>query len=174
MFIIGLYHKVLIPLPHKIQICTYGQNQSIILKDSERLAVETGFRQGTAIAFGCVSCRTAQIDWTFQQGHRFADGDVTCICQLLGKTFLVGRHRRACRPVPAVGENLSWTVRTRKCSQGHRTGQAERQQSSGSLAEGHWQGSERPDIQAFFISLGARYKRIRKRPGSTLAATLCV
>ncbi|WP_438850284.1 helix-turn-helix domain-containing protein [Bacteroides acidifaciens] len=24
-----------------------------------------------------------------------------------------------------------------------------------SLAEGHWQGSERPDIQAFFISLGA-------------------
>ncbi|WP_289691641.1 IS630 family transposase, partial [Bacteroides acidifaciens] len=32
------------------------------------------------------------------------------------------------------------------------------------MAEGHWQGSERPDIQAFFISLGARYKRIRKRP----------
>ena len=44
------------------------------------------------------------------------------------------------------------------------TGQTEREQSQGSLAESHRQGSERPDVRAFFISIGARYKRIRKRP----------
>ena len=115
MFIIGLYHKVLIPLPHKIQICTYGQNQINPIKGFRTLGVGNGFPTGRQpLLSDALSCRTAQIDWTFQQGHR--------------------------------------------------TGQAERQQSSGSLAEGHWQGSERPDIQAFFISLGARCKRIRKRP----------
>ena len=115
MFIIGLYHKVLIPLPHKIQICIYGQNQINPIKGFRTLGVGNGFPTGRQpLLSDALSCRTAQIDWTFQQGHR--------------------------------------------------TGQAERQQSSGSLTEGHWQGSERPDIQAFFISLGARYKRIRKRP----------
>ena len=115
MFIIGLYHKVLIPLPHKIQICTYGQNQINPIEGFRTPGVGNGFPTGRQpLLSDALSCRTAQIDWTFQQGHR--------------------------------------------------TGQAERQQSSGSLAEGHCQGSERPDIQAFFISLGARYKRIRKRP----------
>ena len=108
MFIIGLYHKVLIPLPHKIQICTYGQNQINPIKGFRTLGVGNGFpTERQPLLSDALSCRTAQIDWTFQQGHR--------------------------------------------------TGQTERQQSSGSLAEGHWQGSERPDIQVFFISLGARY-----------------
>ena len=104
------------------------------------------------------------IDWTFQHGHRFADVDVTCICQLLGKTFLVGRHRRLADPSRPWAKTCHGLYGRGSCSQDHRTGQAERQQSSGSLAEGHRQGSERPDIQTFFISLGARYKRIRKRP----------
>ena len=97
------------------------------------------------------------IDWTFQHGHRFADVDVTCICQLLGKTFLVGRHQRFADPSRPWAKTCHGLYGRGSCSQGHRTGQTERQQSSGSLAEGHWQGSERPDIQAFFISLGARY-----------------
>ncbi len=89
MFIIGLYHKVLIPLPHKIQICTYGQNQINHIKGFRTLGVGNGFPTGRQpLLSDALSCRTAQIDWTFQQGHRFADGDVTCICQLLGKTFL--------------------------------------------------------------------------------------
>ncbi len=92
------------------------------------------------------------IDWTFQHGHRFADVDVTCICQLLGKMFLVGRHRRLADPSRPWAKTYHGLYGRGSCSQGHRTGQAERQQSSGSLAEGHWQGSERPDIQAFFIS----------------------
>ena len=63
MFIIGLYHKVLLPLPHKIQICTYGQSQTIILKDSERLAFETGFRQGDSHCFR-MRCRAVLLKST--------------------------------------------------------------------------------------------------------------
>lgn len=47
MFIIGLYHKVLIPLPHKIQICTYGQNQINHIKGFRTLGVGNGFPTGT-------------------------------------------------------------------------------------------------------------------------------
>ena len=158
MFIIGLYHKVLIPLPHKIQICIYGQNQINPIKGFRTLGVGNGFPTGRQpLLSDALSCRTAQIDRTFQQGHRFADVDVTCICQLLGKTFLAGRHRRLADPSRPWAKTYHGLYGRGSCSQGHRTGQAERQQSSGSLAEGHWQGSERPDIQAFFISLGARY-----------------
>ncbi|RRD87450.1 IS630 family transposase [Bacteroides heparinolyticus] len=39
-----------------------------------------------------------------------------------------------------------------------------REQGQGSLGAGYGQGSERDDLQAFFIGIGARYKRIRKRP----------
>ena len=39
-------------------------------------------------------CRTAQTDRAFKQGHRFADGNVACVRQLLGETFLGGRHPR--------------------------------------------------------------------------------
>lgn len=39
-----------------------------------------------------------------------------------------------------------------------------REQGQGCLGAGYGQGSERDDLQAFFIGIGARYKRIRKRP----------
>ena len=66
MFIISLYHIDLLPLPHNPQSYLYGQSQinhiilkaismgkvkSIILTDSERLSLETGFRQGLSHCF---------------------------------------------------------------------------------------------------------------------------
>ena len=50
MFIISLYHIDLYLMSHKLQRYTYGQSQ-INLKDSERLALETGFRQGDSHCF---------------------------------------------------------------------------------------------------------------------------
>ena len=38
------------------------------------------------------------------------------------------------------------------------------EQGQGSLGAGNGQGGKRHDLQTFFISIGARYKRIRKRP----------
>ena len=46
----------------------------------------------------------------------------------------------------------------------HRTGQAMREQGQSRMGAGYGQGGERHDLQTFFISIGARYKRIRKRP----------
>ena len=58
MFIIGLYHKVLIPLPHKIQICTYGQNQINPIKGFRTLGVGNGFPTGRQpLLSDALSCR---------------------------------------------------------------------------------------------------------------------
>ena len=50
------------------------------------------------------------------------------------------------------------------CPSCDRTGQAKREQGTRGMAAGQRQGCQRVDLQAFFISIGARYKRIRKRP----------
>ncbi len=50
----------------------------------------------------------------------------------------VGRHRRLADPSRPWAKTCHGLYGRGSCSQGHRTGQAERQQSSGSLAEGHW------------------------------------
>jgi transposase len=54
--------------------------------------------------------------------------------------------------------------RRSSCTQGYRAGQTEREQSQGRQAECNGERSERLDFQTFFINIGARYKRIRKRP----------
>ena len=48
--------------------------------------------------------------------------------------------------------------------QSHRKRQAECEESERGMAAGFGQGSEREHLQGFFIRLGARYRRIRKRP----------
>lgn len=145
MFIIGLYHKVLIPLPHKVQICTYGQSKINHIKGFRTLGVGNGFPTGRQPLFSdALSCRTAQIDWTFQQGHRFADGDVTCISQLLGKTFLVGRHRRLADPSWPWSKTYHGLYRRGSCPQGHK-----QDRQSVSKAREAWQkatGKEASDL----------------------------
>jgi transposase len=48
--------------------------------------------------------------------------------------------------------------------QSHRGGQTECENGEGSLAASLWKRSEREYFQGFFIRIGARYRRIRKRP----------
>ena len=165
MFIISLYHTSLIPLPHKPQRYTYGQSHINHIKGFRTLGVGNWFPAwGQPLFSDALSCRTVQIDWAFQQGDRFAEGYVTYVCQLLGETFPGRRYRRlACPPLP-WSQTYHELYGRGSCPQDHRTGKAERQQSAENLAESHGKGSKRPDIQTLFISLGARYKRIRKRP----------
>ena len=160
MFIISLYHTDLIFLTHKL----IGKIKSIILKNSERLALERRFRHG--LIFGgrppkwfepllpdALLCRIAQISRFFKQGHRFADRNVACVRQLLGKTFLGGKHQRLADPPRPWAQTYHGLYGRGSCPQSHRTGQAEREQSQGSLAESHGQGSERPYVQAFLSAL---------------------
>jgi len=50
------------------------------------------------------------------------------------------------------------------CAHCHRERQAKCEESERSLAAGLRQGGEREHLQDFFIRIGARYRRIRKRP----------
>ncbi len=81
MFIIGLYHKVLIPLPHKIQICTYGRIiKSIVLKYSKRFGQfrikRVSFSgQAETPFFGCAVVRVLRsivLGNFSSKAHRFA------------------------------------------------------------------------------------------------------
>ena len=160
MFIISLYHTDLIPLPHQSQMKTYGQNQSSHI---ERKRTQ-GAGGGQPSFPDALPSGTAQIGRAFKQGGGTADGNVAYIGKLMGEAFHAGGDHRAGDPSGTWAQADNGQYGRGSCQQGHRGGQAEREQSAGSQAESHGQGSERPDIQAFFISIGARYKRIRKRP----------
>ena len=145
MFIISLYHIDLLPLPHKFQRNTYGQSQINHIKGLRTLGVGNGFPTGgQPLLSHALSCRTAQIVRAFKQSDRFADRDVACIRQFLGETFHTGRHQRPADPP------RSWTQTYHGLH-----GRGSCPQSSRSLAEGHGQRSERPDIQAFLSALAA-------------------
>lgn len=165
MFIISLYHTDLIPLPHQSQRNSYGESQIHHIAGFRTFGVGNRFPAGYQPLFSdALPCRITQIVRSFKQGNRFADRDVACIRKLLGKAFPDGRHQRPADPPRPWAQTDYGQHGCRSCPQVHRGGQAERQQSQGSLAESHGKGSERPDFQAFFIRIGARYKRIRKRP----------
>ena len=140
MFIIGLYHQVLIPCLIKFKYALIDQINHI--KGFRTLGVGNGFRTGRR-PLGCAVVPYYSIDWTFQQGLQT---EMSLICQLLGKTFC-RKVRTVCRPRPGRGANLSWTVRTRNRKAINRTGRASAKLRS--LAESR-QGSERSDIQAFY------------------------
>ena len=165
MFIISLYHIDLLPLPHNPQSYLYGQSQINHINGFRTLVVGNRLPAGTQpLLPHALPCRITQIVRAFKQASRFADRNVTCIRQLLGETFHAGRHQRPADSSRPWAQTYHGLYGRGSCPQSHRTRQAEREQSQGSLAESHGQGSERPDVQAFFISIGARYKRIRKRP----------
>ena len=169
MFIISLYHIDLLPLPHNPQSYLYGQSQINHINGFRTLVVGNRLPAGTQpLLPHALPCRITQIVRAFKQASRFADRNVTCIRQLLGETFHAGRHQRPADSSRPWAQTYHGLYGRGSCPQSHRTGQAEREQSQGSLAESHGQGSERPDVQAFFISIGARYKRIRKRPRGSL------
>ena len=144
-----------------------GKVKSIILTDSERLSLETGFRQGLSHCFR-MRCRAVllkssglsskQVGLQTEMSHVSVNFWVKRFMQE-GISGLQTRPGRGRKPImDCTDEEV-----VRKAIEHHRTRQTEREQSQGSLAESHGQGSERPDIQTFLISIGARYERIRKR-----------
>ena len=136
-----------------------GKVKSITLTDSELLSLEAGFRNGSSHCFR-MRCRAVLL-----KSAGFSSKSIGLQTEMshVSVNFWVKRFL-------AEGINGLQTRpgRGRKpimdCTDEEVVRKAEREQSQGSLAESHGQGSERPDVQAFFISIGARYKRIRKRP----------
>lgn len=93
-----------------------------------------------------------------------ADGYEPGFGERMGKALPVGRHFRPadpCGPGPETDHGLH-RHRSGPCCD--RTGQTECGQSQSCLAGSHRESGEQVDLQAFFVRIGARYKRIRKRP----------
>ena len=95
---------------------------------------------------------------------RREDGDGTAHRQEMAETVRRRRHQRpggTSRQGPQADNGLFGRGGRPPCD---RAGQAKREQGTGGMAASQRQGGQRVDVQAFFIGIGAGYKRIRKRP----------
>lgn len=98
-----------------------------------------------------------------QEGWR-ADRNDAHICQLMGETFRDRGNQRSGNTSWAWAQAHHGQFGRGNSPQSHRKRQAECEESERGMAAGFGQGSEREHLQGFFIRLGARYRRIRKRP----------
>lgn len=93
-----------------------------------------------------------------------ADRNDTHIRQFMGEA-LRSRGHQWVRDTPRTWTQTHHGLFGRRgCTQGHRKRQTERDESERGVAAGIRQGGEREYLQGFFIRIGARYRRIRKRP----------
>lgn len=111
-----------------------------------------------------LSCRSTQIGRVKLRLRRGADRNDCPECERLGKAIRVGGHQRSIYPSRTGSQAYHGLLRRGCCTQGHRLGSPKCSCCQRSMAECIRQGSERFDIRAFFIHIGARYRRIRKRP----------
>ena len=86
MLKISLYHTDLIPFSRQSQKDTYGKSQINYIKGFRTPVIGNRFPEWFQPLFpNVLLCRTTQINRTFKQCHKFADGNVACVRELLGK-----------------------------------------------------------------------------------------
>ena len=166
MFIISLYEIINFSLRSIIIVrISNGKDKGTGINGCPTRTAREWLPQGREPLFAhALPCDTTQGRRLVFGKSRGADGYEFGVRECLGKTLPIGRHCRFANS-PRSWSQANHGLHGRESSPcSHRTGQAEREQSQGSLAASHGQGGERPDVQAFFIHIGARYKRIRKRP----------
>ncbi len=145
----------------------YRKNQSYTTDRSAMFAIRGRLspRQEPRLPYA-LSRRASEINRSDIKASWITDRNDPYISQFLGKAF---RGRRNQRP-----GDTSWTRKETNhglLGQGsrthcHRERQTECEERERSLAAGLGQGGEREHLLGFFIRIGARYRRIRKRPKS--------
>lgn len=95
---------------------------------------------------------------------RIANGNEQRERKRMDKTFQVRRHRRVENSSRQRPETYHGLLGRGSCAPCNRARQAERKQGKGGMGASLRQRGKRLNVQTFFISIGARYKRIRKRP----------
>lgn len=111
-----------------------------------------------------LSRRTSEINRSYFGASWLTDRNDPYISKFLGEAFR-GRRNPRIGDTPWKGTQADHGLFGRGSrTQGHRERQAEREKSERSVAAGLGQGGEREYVQGFFIRIGARYRRIRKRP----------
>lgn len=166
MLKISLYHNFCIGLcVIKIHTYAHGKNKSYTTDrpatspTRRRLSPRQEPRIPYALSRSTLEIRRADLEtgWSPDRNDQY-------LRQFLGKTFRNRRHQRfgnTSRPRAKANHGL---LRRRNCAQSHRERQAEPKESERGMAAGFGERSKREYLQGFFIRIGARYRRIRKRP----------
>ena len=166
MLKISLYHNFCINLcVISINTYDYGKNQSYTTDRPTMSATGGGLSPGQEPRIPYALPRsTFEIHWPDLGAGWSPDGNDPYIRQFLGEAV---RGRRSQRPGDPTGPRTKANhgqLGRRSRAHCHRERQAECEEGEGSLAAGLRQGGEREHLQVFFIRIGARYRRIRKRP----------
>ena len=109
-------------------------------------------------------CRTSEGGRDVRRQSRREDGDGAAHREQMVQQVQEGRHQGAGDASRQGAQADNGLLGRGGCPSCDRTGQAKREQGTRGMAAGQRQGGQRVNLQAFFISIGARYKRIRKRP----------
>jgi hypothetical protein len=166
MFIISLYEIFSFPLRSIItNTIGNGKDKNPEINERPTWAARKRLSQRREPLFAHALPRGSfQGRWSVIGKSGRADGYEFSVGECMGEALPFGKHYRSANS-PGPGSETYYGLfgrGSRPCS--HRTGPTEREQSQGHLATGYGERGERFDVQAFFIRLGARYKRIRKRP----------
>lgn len=141
------------------------ENQEINIERFGSSATNDGvpFRRKPLFPYA-LSGHSAQSGWFERLPSWGTDRDDSPNRRELGQTFRAAWNQGITHPAWTGAQNHYGLFRRRGGAQSYRIRPAKCTRCQGSLAEYLWQGSERIDIQTFFIHIGARYRRIRKRP----------
>ena len=143
----------------------WSENQGINIIKFRKERIIIGFPQwGEPLFSNALSCDITQIRRIEFSACRGTDANDRPKCQQLGQTLRDGRYQGSTYPSGTRSQANYRLFRRRSGSQSYRIGQAEYKDGQGSLAESNRQRSKRIDLPTFFIRIGARYRRIRKRP----------
>ena len=143
----------------------YEINYTIRAKRSTAAGTRTGIPpRREALLQDALPCRTAEGGWPVRRQSRREDGDGTAHREQMVQQIQEGGHQGSGDTSRQGAQADNELLGRGDCPSCDRAGQAKREQGTRGMAAGQRQGSQRVDVQAFFISIGARYKRIRKRP----------
>lgn len=145
----------------------YGKNQTntFVCRADTRFGewIQTWSDTLSALTLPSNTVKGTRIEFT---GNSYESGLVPTVHQQMGGQVHGRRHLRIGEPSRAGSQaDNKQASRRRNDTQSHRRGPAERKSSKGCLVNILGQEGIGRDVQAFFISIDARYKRIRRRPG---------
>ncbi len=109
-------------------------------------------------------CCITESRWSVFCSSGSTNGYEPCERKRLGKAFQVRRYRWIEDSFRKRSETYHGLLGRRGSAPCDRAGQAERKQSTDCVGASFRKKGKRFNVQTFFISIGARYKRIRKRP----------
>ena len=162
MYTISLYK---INISNSRSTISYGKAKSIGVNRGASSRTREGISFGRKALFPhALPCGSFEIRRSLGSEGRSTNGDELRVRERMGKAIQRRGYRWPQDTFRTWQEAHHGLLGRGSCPSCHRAGQAMCEQSQGSMGTSNRQGGKRYDFQTFFISIGARYKRIRKRP----------